>query len=71
MYEHLHVDITPASLAKIHDALERVGFAESEIEIHNFISECRARVQHAKLGMPDTVVEVARQAEIADDWMES
>lgn len=63
-HEHLRVDISPAALEAIAALIETGGSEdghywdriprEVQVEIENFINECRARVQHAAAGEPDT-----------------
>lgn len=56
-HEHLHVDISPAALNWISHMLDgasaHLPFNSMRIEVENFVSECRARVQHAAAGEPD------------------
>lgn len=60
LYEHLHVDISPHALEYIANALDDGPHSqryalppEQQAEVQNFISECRARVQHANAGIED------------------
>lgn len=79
LYEHLHIDITPAALEFIAKTLERfAGPSPDErtaIEVQNFINECRARVQHAAAGIldltpPDPLVTGAVPGHSSqDDWL--
>lgn len=55
-YEHFRMDLTPRVLALIADCVEpHVATCDPavQVELHNFLNECRARVQHVAAGLPD------------------
>jgi len=72
--EHLHVDISPWALQVIADVLEHAvpllngQPADIQYEVQNFMNECRARVQHAAIGMPDTALELHGETG-EEDWL--
>lgn len=66
LYEHLHLDITPRALDYIRDAVETTSRVKEcaifsclpesvRTEVQNFISECRARLQHVAIGEGDNI----------------
>ena len=58
-FEHLHVDLSPAAIAEVEQAIQRQLDDDSErsasvvIELQNLANECRARLQHVLAGEPD------------------
>ncbi len=74
LYEHLHIDISPAALELIADMLEahnpfpNRNAGQVGIEVQNFINECRARLQHVVARIPDLDDAVPGRSN-TEDWL--